>query len=448
MLEQLLAFVEQEMLISTTQILTISLSFQEHMTKGLSGLASSLKMFPSYLGAPSGGETGTFLAFDFGGSNVRAALVDLKGEGNYLEFYRQSRPLANPETGYDYRDEAVTAAELFDFLAGIIQEVLNKAPVRPTHCSLLTGPLPLGFAFSFPYRQQRIGEGVLLHWDKEVKTSGVAGKDVGCLLNDALSRCGLDQDVKPTAIINDTVATYLTAAYGDPGIEIASIIGTGHNSCYLEPRVPNFESPILINTESGNFSAAPTTFYDLILDQQSENPGEQLFEKKLSGKYLGELLRIIVLDFSQRGVLKLMLPPRWHTPYDVNGKDLALILTEKADLDLNSSIRSGSEGLILQRIAHLLTKRSARLAAASFIGIVQHLDPYFENPHTIAVDGSLYEKMPGYAQEIRAALNDGLGTKSDLIKVRLSSGSSLTGAAIAAALVSLNANNSTRVPQR
>lgn len=443
MLEQLLASLEKEFSISSSQLATISLSFQKHMQQGLRGLASSLKMLPSYLGAPSGSETGTFLALDFGGSNARVALVTLKGEGNYLESYRLSRPLADPETGRDYRAATVTAAELFDFLAGTIQEVLTKTPARLARNPLLTEPLPLGFTFSFSYRQQKIGEGILLQWNKEVKTSGVAGQDVGSLLYDALDRSRLNQDVKLAAIINDTVATYLTAAYRDPGVEIASVIGTGHNSCYLEPNVPNFESPMLINTESGNFSGAPNTFYDLILDQQSDNPGEQLFEKKLSGKYLGELLRIIALDFSQRGLLRLNLPLHWHTPYAIDGKDLALILTEKDDPALDSGAGSGSECLILRRIAYLLIKRSARLASAGLIGIIQHLDPCLDKPHTIAIDGSLYEKMPGYAQELVAALKDGLGTKAGLIKLSLSSGGSLTGAAIAAALVNLNAYYST-----
>ena len=443
MSEQLLASLEKELSISSSQISAIALNFQKHMNQGLRGLASSLKMFPSYLGAPSGSETGTFLALDFGGSNARAALVTLKGAGNYLESYRLARPLADPETGRDYRAATVTAAELFDFLAETIQEVLAGTPARLSRNPLPTEPLPLGFAFSFSYRQQKISEGILLQWNKEVKTSGVAGKDVGSLLDDALSRSRLDQEVKLAAIINDTVATYLTAAYRDPGVEIASVIGTGHNSCYLEPNAPDFDSPMLINTESGNFSGAPNTFYDLILDQQSDNPGEQLFEKKLSGKYLGELLRIIALDFSRRDPLKLNSPLPWHTRYAIDGKDLALILTEKDDSALDHGTGSGSEHLILRRIAYLLIKRSARLAAAGLIGIIQHLDPGVDKPHTIAIDGSLYEKMPGYAQELGTALKDGLGAKAGLITLKLSSGGSLTGAAIAAALVNHNTYSST-----
>jgi len=439
LLEQFHKQLEGELCISPTMILTIASNFQAHMEQGLSRRESSLKMFPSYLQAPSGYETGTFLALDFGGSNARAAIVELKGEGNFLELYKLSRPLLDPDSGHDYRAASVTAEELFDFLAGIIQEVLTNSSGYITSNSSTSGPLPLGFAFSFPYRQRTIGEGLLLYWNKEVKTSGVVGKDVGHLLSAALERRGLGRVIRPTAIINDSVTTFLTAAYQDPDLDIASIIGTGHNTCYLEQKVPGFEVPIIINTESGNFSAAPDIAYDQRLDLESDNPREQRFEKKLSGKYLGELFRQIVLDFSQRGLLSELnnppAPARWNQPYSISGKDLALILLEE---DSHSHLVPRDERFAFKRIAYLLSKRSARLAAASFIGIVRHLDPHLDHCHTVAIDGSLYKGMPGYAQELTDALSEALESKAGLVTVKMSPGGSLTGAAIAAALAKLD----------
>ncbi|GAB6154674.1 hexokinase [Desulfosporosinus burensis] len=438
LLEQVLTQLENELSISQNMILTIASRFQEHMEQGLIGLGSSLKMFPSFLQAPSGYEAGTFLALDFGGSNARAAVVELNGAGDFLELHKLSRPLSDPASGHDYRAASVTAEELFDFLAEIIHEVLTQSPANPILNSSTLGALPLGFAFSFPYRQRTIGEGLLLNWNKEVKTSGVVGKDVGHLLSAALERRGLGNVVIPTAIINDTVTTFLTAAYQDPGIvDISSIIGTGHNTCYLEQKAPGFEAPVIINTESGNFSDAPDTLYDQRLDLESDNPGEQRFEKKLSGKYLGELFRQIVLDLSQRGLLSSLnnppAPSCWNQAYSISGKDLALILTEK---NTHSRLVSGDECFALQRLANILTKRSARLVAASLIGVIRHLDPHLNHPHTVAIDGSLYKGMPGYAQELTAALSEALESKAGRVTVKISAGGSLTGAAIAAAITS------------
>jgi len=433
LLEQVLTQLEMDFLIPKTQLLAIASRFQQHMEQGLKGSDSSLKMFPSYLQAPLGKEVGTFLALDFGGSNVRAAIVELKGEGTFLELHKLVRPLADPVSGRDYRSASIKAEELFDFLAGIIQDVLTFSTDNQ-RLNYRSQPLPLGFAFSFPYRQRKIGEGFLLRWDKEVKTSGVVGNDVSQLLASALSRRGLGNLIGPAAIVNDTVTTFLTAAYQDPSVDIASIIGTGHNTCYLEQKAPGFETPIIINSESGNFSGAPQSTYDRTLDLESDNPGEQSFEKMLSGKYLGEVFRQIVQDLAHRGLRDtLYSPARWNQPYSISSKDLALILTEETA----SFSRSINEHLVLQRIAHMLTKRSARLAAASFIGIVRHLDPHLDTPHTIAIDGSLYERMPGYTQELTAALSEGFGNKASQVTVKLSAGGSLTGAAIAAALAKL-----------
>lgn len=441
----ILSRLEKDFALSGETIRNIASLFQEHMKRGLSGQAGSLKMLPSYLGTPTGRETGVFLALDFGGSNVRASLVELKGQGRFEEFSKVVRPLSDSVSGRDYRAESVTAGELFDFLAGIIHEVLRKqdSPVHEAHLakaylnpgiiSGMTLPLPLGMAFSFPYRQQRIDQGILLHWDKEVKTSGVAGQDVGALLTAALARRGLGTLVQPAAIINDTTATFLTAAYQDPSVDIAAIIGTGHNTCYLEPQAPGFDFPVIINTESGNFSEAPATVYDHRLDRESDNPGAQKFEKMLSGKYLGELYRLIVRDLASRSVPGFSERDSRRTPpYSISGKDLSQILTAAKSLDAGTEANSPQPAALVARI---LTKRSARLAAAGVIGIIHHLDPYFEHKHTVALDGSLYQGMPGYAQELSAALGEGLGKQTDRVTVRLSPGGSLTGAAVAAALV-------------
>ena len=56
------------------------------------------------------------------------------------------------------------------------------------------------------------------------------------------------------------------------------------------------------NIEWGNLGSGqkntplPDTSYDRTLDQNSTNPGEQRFEKLISGRYLGETSRLILLD--------------------------------------------------------------------------------------------------------------------------------------------------------
>ena len=49
----------------------------------------------------------------------------------------------------------------------------------------------------------------------------------------------------------------------------------------------------------------PRTKYDQIIDEASNKPGEQAFEKLISGRYLGEILRLIICELIDEGVLFL-----------------------------------------------------------------------------------------------------------------------------------------------
>ncbi|MCO5388782.1 MAG: hypothetical protein NHB14_26760 [Desulfosporosinus sp.] len=143
----------------------------------------------------------------------------------------------------------------------------------------------------------------------------------------------------------------------------------------------------------------------------------------------------MVLDFSQRGLLgRLNNPPApadWNQPYSISGKDLALICLNE---DSHSRLVPKEMDFALKYIINLLIKRSSRLVAASLIGIVRHLDPHLNHHHSVAIDGSMYKGMPGYAQELTTALSEALKSKASQVTVKLSAGGSLTGAAIAAAL--------------
>ena len=62
---------------------------------------------------------------------------------------------------------------------------------------------------------------------------------------------------------------------------------------------------MLINTEIGNFNseALRRTEMDINMDKMGvpENYGHQAFEKMISGKYLGEIVRLTVLDLNKKG---------------------------------------------------------------------------------------------------------------------------------------------------
>lgn len=391
--------------LSPDQLGQIAGKFQDEMLAGLAGRSSSLKMLPSFLAKPEGREQGRFLALDFGGTNVRVQLVELTGDGCWTVLAKNALPLIDPAGGYDYTSAETAAPELFDFLAAQIAAVAGGEAYL------------LGHTFSFPCRQQGLNRAVLISWTKEIAAAGVEGREITALLSEALTRRGLGQ-IRPCAIINDTVGTLLTSAYGDAGTDIGAICGTGHNTCYYEP-----SAGMVINMESGNFDGLPVSEYDRRLDDASERPGSQRLEKMVAGRYLGELVRLIAAD-----CLSLTLETG-----ALSTEDLAGIL---GGLSRPAGLAALSTGdfLLLETIARMVVVRSARLVAATFLGVLARIDPTLSCRHTIAVDGSLYEKMPGYAPMIAAALTEVLGPKAAMLTLKLSKDGSGIGAAIAAAV--------------
>ncbi len=424
--------IQSELEIFAVNVLDIAARFRQEMEKGLAGQNSSLKMLSSFLDRPSGNEQGTFLALDFGGSNIRLIEAELAGRGRYRIRKRQSWPLRDPANAYDFTSHAASGEELFDFIARQIARMVSPA-----------AEYPLGHTFSFPCRQVNVNQAVLLTWTKEIKTAGVEGQEVNSLLAKALERNHV-RNVTPAAIINDTVGTLLAAAYGDSRADIGAICGTGHNICYHEPHSPPKGQPVIINMEAGGFANLPLTRYDRQLDMATEKPGSQIMEKMVAGRYLGEITRLIIADLVDAGALPPAAFARVFTPYSLTAEDVSRLLADNsgdlAEVEKLMAEKFGwkvpgvAERQLLKKIAAAVAGRSARLAAAAFAGILQHLDPVLERKHTIAIDGSVYEKMPGYADGVRQALAGALGGKSPLLTIALTKDGSGVGAAIAAAI--------------
>ena len=124
------------------------------MRRGLAGEPSSIAMNPAYVQPPAGDERGRFATLDLGGTNVRATVVELPGNGAIRVIRNDTFRL--PAT-------AGTADDLFRpivrFLAGVMADA---GPNDGQDCAL-------GFTFAFPMRQTGIRAGVLAKWTKEIR---------------------------------------------------------------------------------------------------------------------------------------------------------------------------------------------------------------------------------------------------------------------------------------
>jgi len=285
--------------------------------------------------------------------------------------------------------------------------------------------MPLGLTFSFPIDQTSIDSGTLNRWTKGFTASGVVGVDVCKLMNEALARKGVKR-VKVVALINDTTGTLASGGAGNPNCTIGLILGTGTNAAYVEDtkkikklneKQINGQATMLINTEWGAFDqerkVLPMTKYDNALDMRSPNPGQQIFEKMISGKYLGEISRLIIEDlifqrqiftnipsvptmFGKEGTFETMHMSGLCTP----GANLKAYFETELKIDGTTAI----DREVVKRVCEIVATRAARLASSGLCAIMEQIGQ--TETCTIAVDGSLYSKFPGFQDRMEAVFRE------------------------------------------
>ncbi|WZH50075.1 Glucokinase [Fusarium acuminatum] len=343
---------------------------------------------------PSGHEKGLFLAIDLGGTNCRVCAVNLHGDSTFDTF--QKKHVVPSEIRVH-----ATHKPLFRFIAAKIQEFLQEyVPEKSLGNIESEHTFNLGFTFSFTCEQTSISQGTVVHWDKGWDIPTALGRDPCALLQDAIDEINLP--VKVCVLANDAVGTLLTRAYTSTkkGSALASIIlGTGTNAAYVE-HISNIQrldvrpndteshpkdEVMVINTEWGcwddELAVLPHTQYDKRIDETSSDPGCGLLEKMVSGMYLGELLRLALLEMMQRGALDMAFEKRGLV-YQPTGIETAFLTKVTAFRQDDSSALAyvaqslAAEGVTsndlfaIQTIASAIVRRSARLVGGGLAAIL------------------------------------------------------------------------------
>ena len=300
----------------------------------------------------------------------------------------------------------------------------------------------LAFTFSFPVEQGSIASGKLIGWTKGFTAAGVEGEDVVALLSEALKRKGIGF-IHVAALANDTVGTLVDKSYTDPSCDMGVILGTGTNACYPEKIAHILKYPglgasgeIIVNIEWGGFSQLKTNIYDNILDRASLNPGKQLFEKMVSGMYLGEIARLVIVEMMEQGLLfRGTSLSAFSKGYALNTEHLSMA-AQGSDFFADFGLKNvtATDRQTFQEICHIVSTRSAKLAGTAIAAVVVWMDENIESEHTIAIDGSLFEKYPGFQGYMIDILNDLFGDRSARIKLEFAKDGSGIGAAIIGAV--------------
>jgi len=270
--------------LSTTQLSEIALDFEKKVGDGLANQHRQIKCLPTYISLRKQPKKGRAFVLDLGGSNLRAGVVDLEnGKGDLI--------LRSPKIKMPWqRNTPFDREHYLDLQATALAEL---------NCN---EKLPLGYCFSYSAEPTPDRDVTLLKWAKGIDVPGTLGEKMGQILLNHLTTHFPEVQCTGLTAINDTVAALIggmadTASTSTIGL----IAGTGTN---MAAAIESLDIPKMaathkksgllpVNLESGHFSPEYLTEWDKTVDLNSNNPGEQLFEKAVSGAYLGNIFKAL-----------------------------------------------------------------------------------------------------------------------------------------------------------
>lgn len=271
----------------------------------------------------------------------------------------------------------------------------------------------MGVTFSFPMEQRSLSDASLMSMGKGFELDD--GMDLAShLLRGYEKYRGSLPPVTISAIANDSVSTLISFIYQystseDRRAAMGLIVGTGCNATVPLPasilgqkldavhlksgsKADSTDTKVAVNTEwSINGTAPPLHKFGLItkwdeeLNRHCEVPGFQPLEYITAGRYIGELGRIMFLDYltTELGIAPSALPAALHERYSMTTTFLSYFgppsprFLEKLESAFPSTVEASglvwdeSHVEILYEIAQAIEHRAASILAAATIALLR-----------------------------------------------------------------------------
>ncbi|KAJ1726239.1 hypothetical protein LPJ61_005327 [Coemansia biformis] len=443
-LNQDLAAMAESFAVPDDKVREIIAEFHQAMRAGLAqDNPDALPMIPTFVNRrPTGKETGHFLALDLGGTNLRVCQVELRGDTTY-GLVQQKFTIT----------QDAKESRLWDFIAECVGIFLEEHDLQPPEGRRT---IPCGFTFSFPIFQTGIASGDLSMWNKGFTVPNSVGRDVVNLTQSAFQRHHVAVEI--VAVVNDTVGTLMTSAYSFPDTQMGIIFGTGTNAAYWENLASigkwkgERRGEMVVNLEWGAFDNAthvlPYTMHDNKLNRKSSNPGLQVYEKMISGLFLGEVARNAILALvDQRLIFAGRSSEILNKSYTFDTAYMsAIVADDSADLDavrtvLEATLEIPPTTLVdrqaVRNVCCMIGTRGVRLSAAAMAAVLLARPELLATTVSVGIDGSMYQFYPNFESDLYAVSRIFLGADfvDNRLKLHLAKDGSGVGAAIVAMTV-------------
>lgn len=404
--EQAISFLNGQGVVPFTepQLDTMFEAAVAEIERGAAGIESTIPMLPTTMETvdfdklPKGGIA---LTLEVGGTNVRLRYVRINEESQ-PEYVKddEGREIVVEQ---EYASRVYNSRqEFYDTAIRMVEEGLK--PLKDP--SVAQSIDAIGIIFSFPFT----GEG----WapeqlPKDFVIPGISQQLVGEGFMEALHRAGynLRPEIEPV-VINDVVAVMLATE----GADISLVNATGYNIGQVRPvEIDGQIYKAIYNSEAGAFEHVPLSDVEAIVDSQSKNPGLYAAEKIVGGKYLAQQMAIIARQLASAGILP------YKNEYKLDATDLSSII-QLGEID-KAKVAWKLQGLaltdhdeswgILTAVAGRLRLRAVEVVGTKIAAFASTID---KDVIRVPTEGSLFWKVPGYAQHVKRVAEDRLPGKT------------------------------------
>lgn len=366
---------------------------------------------------------GQFIVLDIGGSTIRIGIVNLSNIHDPIVVQKQW-----------LLDEDSKIIDL-----GFFENLVDKAIEITTSLGDENDDIKeweIGMTWSFPVNESN-----------EIITMGkgfcITQEVVGIGIDKIVQRVCFARhfNAKVSSVINDSIAVNLSGLIDcDFNSKISFILGTGLNSCVIR----NHE---LINTELGFFGKLHNvTKYDLIIDQrwtsmkkpyiENAPDGVKIFqplEFLASGRYLSEMLRLIIMDLIQRDLLPNFQVKNFIEPFQLHGKFICIFGSSNNNSLIKSEMSSqyniiitDEEITILRHVIDIILERSSIYVSIAIKALSQ-----FVNDEEDIINVNYIGSFLSHCTDLQAKISK---HSQHTIKLNHIDNSSILGAAVASCI--------------
>jgi hexokinase len=192
---------------------------------------------------------------------------------------------------------------------------------------------------------------------------------------------------------------------------------------------------MIVNTETGNFSAMPFGVMDTAFDAGTSDPGSHRLEKLSSGRYLGPLILFTLKKAADEGLLSGPSSSYVDKLTELTTPEAGAFLAgRRGESRLDALVVDEGDQAVASVVIDRLFERAAMLTALTVSAVMEKTGAGIEasRPARIIAEGSTINRLHSFRDRFESRLRTLAGARGRYFQVVTIEDATLKGAALAA----------------